>query len=70
MGPHTPSHIRNMAERDARAMEAATRAMAEATKRMEEARRVGPHPPPPEHVSRTSLPTLRTCELDPIHQIM
>ena len=42
----TPSHIRSMAERDARAMEAATRAMEEATKRMEEARRVPATPEP------------------------
>ena len=38
--PTTPTHVRSMAERDARAMEAATRAMEEATKRMEEASRV------------------------------
>ena len=35
--PMTPPHIRSMAERDARAMEAATRAMEEATKRIEDA---------------------------------
>ena len=35
--PSTPNHLRSMAERDARAMEAAARAMEEATKRMEEA---------------------------------
>ncbi len=35
-------HLRNMAERDQAAMEAATRAMEEATKRMEEAARPSP----------------------------
>ena len=35
--PMTPPHIRSIAERDARAMEAATKAMEEATKRIEEA---------------------------------
>lgn len=35
--PPTPAHLRSLAERDARAMEAATRAMEQATKRMEQA---------------------------------
>ena len=38
-------HLRNMAERDQAAMEAATRAMEEATKRMEEAARPSPRMP-------------------------
>ena len=43
----TPPHIRSLAERDARAMEAATHAMEEATKRIEEAAKSNSIPPPP-----------------------
>ena len=45
--PTTPAHLRSMAERDARAMEAATRAMEQATKRMEQASKTASSVSPP-----------------------